>query len=256
MALGHAPLSVLPLSTLPGASGPAAYTLTASSAAFVITGTAANLEWGHKLAAASASFVITGGAAGLEVGREVVAGSAAFTITTGAAGLRATRKLVAGSAAFTITGTAAGLEAGRRLVAGSAAFTISGSAASLEAGRKLLAESAAWVITGSDATLTYTPVDVSDTTTLGGLGLKQRREDYERREIVRPVISDDDAAKLREFLDAQTRKDEARDAPAPVLFTAAELDWMIKALEADIAAGRANDEALALLLIFTEAVHV
>ena len=39
--LGHSPLSGSPISTLPGAAGPTAYTLVAASGSYVVSGTAA-----------------------------------------------------------------------------------------------------------------------------------------------------------------------------------------------------------------------
>lgn len=190
--LGTTPLSVVPLSTLESTGAAGAYTLTADSASFVITGTAANLEVGHKLVAGGGSYVITGTAANLEYGREIAAASGSYVITGGAATLRATRllsaasasfvitgtdaslevgrKLSAASAAFLITGTDAGLRATRLLTAGSAAFLITGTDASLEPARELTAGSGAFIITPADATLTYVQTEGSAPRVVSGLG--------------------------------------------------------------------------------------
>lgn len=132
-----------------------AYTLTADSGTFTLTGTAASLEVGRVLSAASGSFALTGTAASLEVGREVNADSGTFTLAGQDASLEVGRRLVAESGTFTFSGQTAGLFVGRELSAESGAFTLSGSAASLEAGRKLSADSGTYVLSGQDAALTW-----------------------------------------------------------------------------------------------------
>ena len=88
--------------TAAAASG-SRYTLSAGTAAFTITGTAASLEYGRLLSAASASFLITGTDASLEAGRRISADSTAFLITGTDASLESGRVLSAESAAFVIT---------------------------------------------------------------------------------------------------------------------------------------------------------
>lgn len=137
-----------------------AFTLTAESGTFTITGTAASLEYGRRLDAASGSVALTGTAASLEYGRALSAASGTVvitgtdaTLTYSAAG---NKVLTAESGAFAITGTAASLEAGRKVSAESGSVVITGTAASLERGYPLVASPGSVVITGTAADLRST----------------------------------------------------------------------------------------------------
>lgn len=162
-------------------AAPTAYTLTASSGSFALTGTAATLKAGRVLSAASGTFTETGTAATLKAGRRLTAASGAFTETGTAATLKVGRLLSAASGTYTLTGTAATLKSARRLTAASGtyvltgtdatlsysgtpartltassgAFTFTGSAATLKVGRVLSAASASYALTGTAATLKW-----------------------------------------------------------------------------------------------------
>lgn len=132
-----------------------AYTMTAASGSFTLTGNAAALTAQRKLAAATQSFTLTGNAARLARGYTLAASSGTFTLTGQAAALTAARKMAAASGTFTLTGNAAGLAAARKLTASSASFTLTGQDAGLKAARVLTAASGSFALTGNDATLTY-----------------------------------------------------------------------------------------------------
>jgi hypothetical protein len=140
-------------------AGGVAYTLTAASGSFAVSGTVATLRAARKLAAAAGAVSVTGTAAGLKAGRKIAAASGAFSLTGTAAALRAARRLPAASGAVAITGTAADLiytpgAAHYTLTAASGAFAVTGTAASLRAGRKMSAASGSFAVTGMAAALT------------------------------------------------------------------------------------------------------
>jgi hypothetical protein len=149
--------------------GPTTYTLTADSAAYTISGTAASLEYNRKLAAASATYTVTGTAASLEVTRRLVAESASYVITGTAATLLklGSYSLSCDPAAYTVTGTAATFRRSLRFSAESGTYTISGTAASLVRLLRLTASGGSYSISGSDATLTFTPATPDLTVTRG-----------------------------------------------------------------------------------------
>jgi hypothetical protein len=113
----------------------------------------------YTLTAETAAFTLTGNAAGLTVARTLTAETAAFTLTGNDAGLTVARKLTADTATFTLTGNDANLVytpvGTYTLTADTAAFTLTGNAAGLTVARVLTAESGAFALTGNAATLTY-----------------------------------------------------------------------------------------------------
>lgn len=138
---------------IPPSAGATAYTLTAASGSYAVTGTAASLEWGREVAAGSGSFAVSGTAASLEYGREVAAGSGAYTVSGTDATFRRTYSLSAGSGSFAVAGTGASLEWGRKITADSGSYTVSGTDAALNKGRRLVADSGSYAVSGTDATL-------------------------------------------------------------------------------------------------------
>jgi hypothetical protein len=125
----------------------------ADSGAYVLTGTAAALEYGRRLDAASGSYTLTGTAAGLLAGRKIAADSGAYTLTGSDAALKHGRRLDAASGSYSLTGTAAGLLAGRKIAADSGAYALTGQTAGLLAGRKLAVDSGSYTLTGTAAGL-------------------------------------------------------------------------------------------------------
>jgi len=140
-------------------SGGTDYTLTADSALFALTGTAANLEYHRLLAATQGSFAVNATAATLKIGRALQADSASFALSGTDAGLRLDKVLQAGSASSQVTGTDASLEYNRVLSAESASFQIVGTDATFihdaPGSYTLSAEPASFGISAQPATLKY-----------------------------------------------------------------------------------------------------
>lgn len=127
------------------------YTLTADSAAYTVSGTAASLERSLKLVAASASYAITGTAASLKIARKIVADAAAYTCTGSPATLRITRRIDAASGAVACTGTTASITIARMLPAAAGSFAVTGTAAAVKIARRIAADSGSFAWTGFDA---------------------------------------------------------------------------------------------------------
>jgi hypothetical protein len=130
-----------------------AYTLTAASGSFVLTGAAASLKAGRKIAAAAASFALSGTAATLAKGFRLTAASGPFVLSGAAAALKAGRKIAAASGSFALSGATIALRKGFSLSAASGSYVLNGLAASLKAARKLPAASTSFVLTGAAAGL-------------------------------------------------------------------------------------------------------
>lgn len=133
----------------------AARNVSAASGSFALTGQAATLKRGYPLSAAAGSFTLTGQTATLKATRTLTASSGAFTLTGQDAGLARGLKVAAGAGSYSLTGQAATLVATRALAAASGSYTLTGQAAALVATRALSADSGAFVLTGQDATLIY-----------------------------------------------------------------------------------------------------
>jgi hypothetical protein len=131
-------------------AAPTAYTLTADSGSFSLTGQAASLLKGSLLAAASGSYVLTGSAASLS-----------YTTATG-------YTLTADSGVFNLAGADASLLYGRKVAAASGAFALAGQTATLKAGRTLAAAFGQFTLAGQAATLSYAQLNAYTLTALGG----------------------------------------------------------------------------------------
>lgn len=94
-----------------------AYTLTADSASFVITGNAAAVRAAKKLAGASTSFAITPTSPVLRKANKVLAAAASFLLSANLVGLAVDRDLVSSPATFTHTPNVVGLRVDRILAA-------------------------------------------------------------------------------------------------------------------------------------------
>lgn len=108
-----------------------------AAAAFEVTGTDANLEFGRTLAAGGGTYALTGTDATLTYGT-----ASGYT-------------LAANGGTVAVTGTAASLEFGRRLAADAGSHAVTGTDASLECGRLVSAASGTFALTGTAATLVY-----------------------------------------------------------------------------------------------------
>jgi hypothetical protein len=138
---------------VPASAGGAAYTLTAASGSFALTGIAAAPRAGRTLAAATRSYALTGNATGLRAARALGAAVGSFALTGTAAGLAKGSRLSAATGAFTLTGVSSAISFGRRLTAGAGTFILVGTATGLHAGKALLAGTGAFSLAGTAAGL-------------------------------------------------------------------------------------------------------
>lgn len=134
-----------------GTSG--VYTLTAGSASYAVTGTAAGLARSRIMAGASGSYALLGTAAAFAKGKRIAADTAAYAQTGTAAAFSRTRNMAAASAAYALTGTNAGLQRALKLVAGSASYAVIGTDAAFRLDRVLAANTAGYALSGTDASL-------------------------------------------------------------------------------------------------------
>jgi hypothetical protein len=136
-----------------------AYTLTAATGSYTLSGQAAALTVTRKLTADAGAFTLTGQAAGVAAGRRLTAETGSHTLSGQAAGLTVTRRLTADAGTFALTGQAAGLRPARVLTAATGAFALTGQAAALTydplTAYSLTAAAGAYSLTGQAATLTY-----------------------------------------------------------------------------------------------------
>lgn len=167
-----------------------AYTLTAVSASYSLTGQATGLAFNRVLAADTTSYALSGQAATLAFNRAMVAASAAYTLTGQDTGLVFNRvltadttsytltgqnvtltytpiggptyTLIAASASYALTGQDTGLAFNRVLTADTTAYTLNGQATGLARGWTLTADNAAYSLTGSATTFIYNRVLAAD----------------------------------------------------------------------------------------------
>ena len=114
-------------------SASGAYTLTADSGSYTVSGTDASLLLSALLGANSGSYTYSGTDIGLNFG---------FV-------------LAADAGAYAYSGTNAALNGGFRIAGDSGSYSYSGTAAALEFGASLAADSGSYTYTGTDATLTF-----------------------------------------------------------------------------------------------------
>ena len=141
-------------------SGAQAYTLTADTGAFNLTGNDATLTGpatAYTLTADTGSFTLTGNDADPDADRQLVASAGAFTLTGTDATLTkaGAYTLAAETVAFTLTGTATDLDADRQLSASTGAYTLTGNDAILTKSSfsKFVADTGTFTLTGNDTAL-------------------------------------------------------------------------------------------------------
>jgi hypothetical protein len=130
-----------------------AYTLTANSGSFTLTGAAANLLQGYRLVSDLGSFALTGNAANLVEGTNysMAANLGSFALSGSAANLLQGYRLAADLGSFALSGAAAGLLQGFRLTADLGSFSLSGAAANLIQGYRMPADLGSFALTGNPA---------------------------------------------------------------------------------------------------------
>lgn len=132
-----------------------AYTLTADTGSFALTGQAAGLTVARTIAPAVGAFTLTGQSASLLATRTISVSAGAFTLTGQDAGLLAARLMAPAVGAFALTGPDVAFvyaPAGTYvIIADAGSFTLDGQAAILKTSRVLSAQMGEFTLTGSDA---------------------------------------------------------------------------------------------------------
>ena len=149
------------------------YTITADSASFTETGTAAGLAKGYKVGATAASFTEAGTDAGLKMGYKVGAESGTFLETGTAATLRKIGTISVESGSFAETGTDVGLRRAFTLINAGNSYAHTGSDATLtytQSGYILIAGGGAFSETGTDAGLRKASKLIADTVAFAHTG--------------------------------------------------------------------------------------
>lgn len=139
-----------------------AYTLTAATASYSLTGTAVSLYEAKRMPANTASYALTGTAAITARGKAMPAATAAYALTGTAASVLEGKRLVGATASYALTGTASTLTytpvGSYSLTAASASYSLTGSAVAFQRSRIMSAATASYALTGTAATLTKTTV--------------------------------------------------------------------------------------------------
>lgn len=155
------PKILMPTSTLVGfpgtiGGGPAVLTLPADPGTYLLSGSAASLEYGREVAAVGGTYALTGTAASVERGYEVLAVGGTYALSGTAASLELTREVVAVGGTYSLSGTAASIERGYEVLAVGGTYSLSGTDASLERGYEVLAVGGIYALTGTPATFSNT----------------------------------------------------------------------------------------------------
>lgn len=145
----------------PGAAG-GAYTLTADSGSYTLTGQAAGLLAGRVLAAAQGSYALTGQSVALLKGNTLAAAQGSYALTGQDVALLRGLLLSAAQGSYALSGQDATLTytplGAFSLTADQGSYTLTGQSVSLLWGPVLAAGQGSYTLNGQDATLTYTPV--------------------------------------------------------------------------------------------------
>ena len=145
--------------------GALAYTLTAETGAFTLTGNDATLTKAsaYSLAANTGSFVLTGSDAGISGDRVLVAATGDITVIGSNAVLTkaSASTLAAGAGSFTLTGNDATLTkvGSYSIEADTGSFALAGSDTSLKSDSVVEAGTATYTLTGNSAGLVYSQAD-------------------------------------------------------------------------------------------------
>lgn len=154
-----------------------AYTLSAGTGTFTLTGKAVNLKVGRKLVIVRGIFTLTGQALNFVHAYRLALSFGSFALTAPTTLLKAGRKLTIAQGSYTLTGfdarlihqppyaiatnagffalsgQAVNLRVARKLSLSAGTFTLSGQSVALRAGRKLALTAGALALSGQDVTL-------------------------------------------------------------------------------------------------------
>ena len=145
-------------------SGAQAYTLTADTGAFNLTGNDATLTGpatAYTLTADTGAFTLTGNDVDPDADRQLTVSTGTFTLTGNDAILTKSSfaKFVVDTGTFTLTGNDTALKADHDVAASTGSYTLAGNASDLPADRQLVADTASVSLAGNDATLTYSAAE-------------------------------------------------------------------------------------------------
>lgn len=135
-----------------------AYTLTAATGSFTISGQQAALSLGRQLAASVGSFSLAGQPVGILTARNLAANTGGFIITGNAANLTTTAvySLAAGTGPFALNTSSAALVVGRQVFATAGSFNLTANAAALifnpaPASYRAAADAGSFMLSGQSA---------------------------------------------------------------------------------------------------------
>lgn len=128
-----------------------AYSLTADSGGYNLTGSTAELLRSLNLSAASGTYDLTGSDATLSRGFSLSADSGAYSLVGSDATLNRTYSFLADSGAYNLTGIANAFVIARNLVADSGSYLLNGQDATFSTGKTLSADSGSYQISGQAA---------------------------------------------------------------------------------------------------------
>jgi hypothetical protein len=154
-------------------AGTTAYSITADSGTFTLTGQATGLLADRTIAAGQGSYTLTGQATGLLKGHTLTAGQGSYTLSGQSTGLLKNSTIAAGQGSVTLSGQSAGLLVGRKVAAEQGSYTLSGQDTGLKAGRKISLDEGTFAVSGQDVTLTATEAATGGQSLIVTLGLGQ-----------------------------------------------------------------------------------
>lgn len=143
------------------AAGGGAYSLTAESGSYALTGQSAGLLASRALAAEQGSYALTGQDVALNRGYVVAAEQGSYALTGQDAGLLRGLLLTAAQGSYALSGQDVTLTytplGAYSLTADQGSYDLTGQSVSLLWGRALVAEQGSYALNGQDASLVYTP---------------------------------------------------------------------------------------------------
>ena len=151
---------------VPAASG-SAYTLTAQTGTFTVTGVNVNLYHADYLSAQTGTFTLSGIAVNLKHGYKLTSQTGTFSLTGIASNLLHGYKAVSQTGTFSLTGQATNLKHGYVDTVLTGTFTVNGQSVNVKHGYVITDATGAFVLTGVNVNLVYTSTTKTLTTQTG-----------------------------------------------------------------------------------------
>ena len=134
-----------------------AYTLTADSGTYTLTGQNVGLLVGRRMSCSAGSYLLTGQDAGLRTGKTLAAGQGTYTLTGQDVSMLLARYVQLAQGSYTLTGQDVTLTKSggdKTLTADSGTYTLTGQDVALARSTLLTANSGSYALTGQDTGLT------------------------------------------------------------------------------------------------------